>query len=154
MADPFCPSLGRKDRRMVAIRRIARWILLLASLAFVIPFPSDAKESVESGSILIAILMVLLALDMLLLILRVPRKRVQVLLEFGLYPAFIELLLFRLITSNAVSSLMSHEVSTLGACAPLLLLFAAIYGLLVASAFIVLLDAKNSYQGKNASHPD
>ncbi|MGI6087530.1 MAG: hypothetical protein ACOYCD_06230 [Kiritimatiellia bacterium] len=137
---------------MAVIRRIARWILLLASISCIIPFPSDVAEPVELGSILISILMALLALDMLLLILRVPRRRFQLLFEFVLYPAFIALLLFRLITSNAVSSLMSHELGTLGVRATLLLLFVAIYASLIAAAFIVLLDAKNSYQGKNITH--
>ena len=137
---------------MTVIKRIARWILLLASISCIIPFPSDVAEPVELGSILISILMALLALDMLLLILRVPRRRFQLLFEFVLYPAFIALLLFRLITSNAVSSLMSHELGTLGARATLLLLFVAIYASLIAAAFIVLLDAKNSYQGKNITH--
>ena len=137
---------------MTVIKRIARWILLLASISCIIPFPSDVAEPVELGSILISILMALLALDMLLLILRVPRRRFQLLFEFVLYPAFIALLLFRLITSNAVSSLMSHELGTLGVRATLLLLFVAIYASLIAAAFIVLLDAKNSYQGKNITH--
>lgn len=137
---------------MTVIRRIARWILFLVSISCIIPFPSDVAEPVELRSILISILMALLALDMLLLILRVPRRRFQLLFEFVLYPAFIALLLFRLITSNAVSSLMSHELGTLGARATLLLLFGAIYASLIAAAFIVLLDAKNSYQGKNITH--
>ena len=130
---------------MAVIRRIARWILLLASISCIIPFPSDVAEPVELGSILISILMALLALDMLLLILRVPRRRFQLLFEFVLYPAFIALLLFRLITSNAVSSLMSHELGTREAR---LLHFRHIYASLIAAAFIVLLDARTRIRAR------
>ncbi len=137
---------------MTVIRRIARWILFLASISFIIPLPSDVAEPVELRRILISILMALLALDMLLLILRVPRRRFQLLFEFVLYPAFITLFLFRLITGNVVALFMSHELGTLGVRATLLLLFVVIYASLIAAAFIVLLDAKNSYQGKNITH--
>jgi len=129
---------------VVVIRKIARWILLFASLAFVVPFPSDAKEQMAFGSVLVSILMVVLALDMLLLILRVPRKRLQVLLEFGLYPTFIILSLFQLFSRKALACLMSNELNALGERVSFLTLFVGINGVLIASALVVLIDAKNA----------
>lgn len=129
---------------MRAIRKIARWVLFFSSMTFIIPFPSDAKEPLTLSNILISLFMALLTLDMLLLILQVQRKRVQVLLEFVLYPAFIALLVARIITSGAIASLTS-STQILGGIYEPLLLFTSICGLLITAAWIVLLDAKDSY---------
>lgn len=130
---------------MHVIKIIARWVLLLAAISFAFPYRSEATEEIGWQSILLSIFMGLLALNMLLLVLRVRRRRVQLLFEFVLYPVFIGMLLLRLIGSNVFTSLTSAQLTLLGSPS-LLGFFVVIYGVLIASSFIVLLDAKQAFQ--------
>jgi len=135
---------------MAAINKIARWILLFASLIILVPSPeSNPNKQLEWGDVPVFILAGMLALDMLYLILKLPRKRLHVLVEFGLYFIFIGLTAFRLITSNAISYLMSNELDAVGGRPLLLILFIIIFGTLIASTIVVLIDAKNAL-GKSA----
>lgn len=139
-----------------AIKKTSRWILFFTSLVILLPSPqSDPKKQIEFGSILVLILAGMLALDMLYLILKFPRKRPYILIEFGLYTVFIGLFIFRLITSKAISSLMSPELNAVGGRPLLLIIFFTICIVLIASVMIVMIDAKNAWSrsGKTGTSP-